>query len=63
MSIPIQLDPFSLVFNSASLLVAIMQLCLMWKQRARHDDRVHDDSGEAASQVREQHSHRWCSTL
>jgi hypothetical protein len=29
MSILIQTDPFSLVINSASLLVAAMQVCLM----------------------------------
>jgi hypothetical protein len=53
MPIPIQTDPFSLVINSASLLVAIMQLCLMWTQRARHNkqDQYIDDSGKASNQV------------
>lgn len=35
MAIPIQTDPISVVINGAALLVAVVQLCLMWKQQTR----------------------------
>jgi hypothetical protein len=39
----IQIDPFGVFINSAALLVAILQLCLMWKQqRNQRPDRLHE---------------------
>jgi hypothetical protein len=62
MPIPIQIDPFSIVINSAALLVAILQLCFMWKERIRREHRLHEivdgndvDTG-VRSNVRETHA-------
>lgn len=55
MPIPIQIDPFGIVINSAALLVAILQLCLMWRQqRMRRPHRLHeiDDGNSVGFQVR-----------
>jgi hypothetical protein len=48
----IQIDPFGVVINSAALLVAILQLCLMWKQqRMRRPHRLHEIVDEDAFDV------------
>jgi len=51
MPIPIQTDPISVVINAAALLVAIVQLCLMWGQRTRRTQ-ANADFDEADRQVR-----------
>jgi hypothetical protein len=58
MATQIQIDPFGVVINSAALLVAILQLCLMWKQqRIRRPHRLHDivDGNGVDVQVRRKH--------
>jgi hypothetical protein len=55
MATQIQIDPFGVVINSAALLVAILQLCLMWKQqRIRRPHRLYeiDDGNRVDVQVR-----------
>ena len=52
MPIPIQTDPISVVINGAALLVAVVQLCLMWGQRTRRTQNIAGFDEEADNQVR-----------
>ena len=59
MPVTIQIDPFSIVINSAALLVAIVQLCIVWGQR---EHRIHDvvDNNEFDVPVRGNRSRDAC---
>lgn len=65
MPIPIQIDPFSVVISSAALLVAILQLCLVWEQRTRGEHRLREliDSKGVDCQVRGKFSRDACYIL
>jgi hypothetical protein len=62
MPVPIQIDPFSIVINSAALLVAILQLCFMWKERIRREHRLlrSVDGNDIDTEVRGQCSRDAC---
>ena len=55
MPILIQTDPISVVINTAAVLVAIVQLCLMWGQRTRRARLIDGFDEEADRQVRRTH--------
>lgn len=53
MPLTLQLDPIGAAIDCAALLVAVVQLYLMWTQRSRHNHQLHrlSDFEQAAEQV------------